>query len=37
MIQKSVFGAGYPSIPTVTIEEFYEQKVKEGTFQIPTG
>ncbi|XP_048728397.2 immunoglobulin-binding protein 1-like [Ostrea edulis] len=37
MIQKTVFGAGYPSIPTVTIEEFYEQKVKDGTFQPPTS
>ncbi|KAK3097279.1 hypothetical protein FSP39_008305 [Pinctada imbricata] len=35
MIQKSVFGAGYPSIPTVTIEEFFEQKVKEGSIQMP--
>ena len=35
MIQKKVFGAGYPSLPTMTIEEFYEQKVQDGTFQIP--
>ncbi|OWF43026.1 immunoglobulin-binding protein 1-like [Mizuhopecten yessoensis] len=35
MIQKQVFGLGYPSIPTVTIEEFYEQKLKDGTFQPP--
>ena len=35
MIQKKVFGAGYPSLPTLTIEEFYEQKVQDGTFQIP--
>lgn len=37
MIQKAVFGAGYPSIPSLTIEEFYEQKVKDGTFQPPTS
>jgi immunoglobulin-binding protein 1 len=37
MIQKAVFGAGYPSIPTLTIEEFYEQKVKDGTFHPPTS
>ncbi|XP_033732985.1 immunoglobulin-binding protein 1-like [Pecten maximus] len=35
MIQKQVFGLGYPSIPTLTIEEFYEQKVQDGTFQPP--
>ena len=35
MIQKKVFGAGYPSLPTMTIEEFYEQKVQDGTFQMP--
>ncbi|XP_060068043.1 immunoglobulin-binding protein 1-like [Ylistrum balloti] len=35
MIQKQVFGLGYPSIPTLTIEEFYEQKLKDGTFQPP--
>ncbi|XP_062575460.1 immunoglobulin-binding protein 1-like [Saccostrea cucullata] len=37
MIQKAVFGAGYPSLPTMTIEEFYEQKVKDGTFHPPTS
>lgn len=36
-LQKQVIGAGYPSLPTMTVEEFYEQKVKDGTFQIPTG
>ena len=35
-LQKKVIGAGYPSLPTLTVEEFYEQKVKDGTFQIPT-
>lgn len=28
--QKKVFGAGYPSLPTMTVEEFYEQRVREG-------
>lgn len=30
--QKKVFGAGYPSLPTMTVEEFYEQRVREGIF-----
>lgn len=35
MIQKQVFGLGYPSIPALSIEEFYEQKVRDGTFSMP--
>ena len=35
MVQKKVFGAGYPSLPTMTVEEFYNEKIKDGTFQIP--
>uniref|UniRef100_A0A0B7AP58 Immunoglobulin-binding protein 1 n=1 Tax=Arion vulgaris TaxID=1028688 RepID=A0A0B7AP58_9EUPU len=30
-LQKQVFGAGYPSLPTMTVDEFYEEKLKEGT------
>lgn len=37
MIQKRVFGAGYPSLPMMTVEEFYEEKVREGTMQVPSG
>ncbi|GBP42832.1 Immunoglobulin-binding protein 1b [Eumeta japonica] len=33
--QKAVFGLGYPSIPTMTIEEFYDNRVKEGLFPGP--
>lgn len=29
-VQKRVFGAGYPSLPVLTVEEFYEQRVKDG-------
>lgn len=29
-VQKQVFGAGYPSLPVLTVEEFYEQRVKDG-------
>lgn len=31
ILQKQVYGLGYPSIPTMTIEEFFEKKVEEGT------
>ncbi|XP_076437310.1 immunoglobulin-binding protein 1-like [Babylonia areolata] len=34
-LQKQVFGLGYPGIPTMSIEEFYQQKVDDGTFSIP--
>ncbi|GAB6019290.1 hypothetical protein CHUAL_000885 [Chamberlinius hualienensis] len=34
-VQKKVYGLGYPSIPTMTIDEFYEKKVQDGTFQVP--
>ncbi|XP_062510324.1 immunoglobulin-binding protein 1b-like [Corticium candelabrum] len=27
--QKKVFGAGYPSLPTMTLDEFYEQRYKD--------
>lgn len=29
-MQKAVFGAGYPAIPSLTVEEFYDQRVREG-------
>ncbi|XP_045776216.1 immunoglobulin-binding protein 1 [Maniola jurtina] len=31
-VQKAVFGAGYPSLPTMTVEEFYDKRVRDGTF-----
>ncbi|CAB3239559.1 unnamed protein product [Arctia plantaginis] len=31
-VQKAVFGAGYPALPAMTVEEFYDQRVKEGIF-----
>lgn len=31
-VQKAVYGLGYPSIPSMTIEEFYDNRVKEGIF-----
>lgn len=35
MIQKQVYGAGYPSRPVMTVDEFYEERVRDGTFQAP--
>ena len=29
MLQGKVFGAGYPSLPTVSLEQFFEQQYKE--------
>ncbi|EEB16460.1 Type 2A phosphatase-associated protein, putative [Pediculus humanus corporis] len=31
-LQKKVFGAGYPSLPTMTVDEFYRERVAEGIF-----
>ncbi|CRL00807.1 CLUMA_CG014059, isoform A [Clunio marinus] len=32
VIQKAVYGLGYPSLPTYTVKEFYDQRVAEGIF-----
>merc|ERR1719412_570114 len=34
-VQKEVFGMGYKHLPILTIEEFYEQRVKDGWFPSP--
>ncbi|XP_044739533.1 immunoglobulin-binding protein 1 [Chrysoperla carnea] len=34
-IQKAVFGAGYPSLPTMTVKEFYDKRVADGIFPDP--
>jgi immunoglobulin-binding protein 1 len=31
-IQKAIYGAGYPSLPTYTVDEFYEHRVQCGDF-----
>lgn len=31
-VQKAVFGAGYPSLPLMTVEEFYDKRVRDGIF-----
>lgn len=36
-LQKQVFGLGYPSRPTVTIEEFVNTKIEEGTLNVAQG
>lgn len=35
--QKAVYGAGYPSLPTMSVDEFYENRVAEGIFPDPTA
>ncbi|XP_050707433.1 immunoglobulin-binding protein 1-like [Eriocheir sinensis] len=34
--QKNVFGLGYPSRPSLTVQEFYDQRVRDGWFPDPT-
>ncbi|CAG9761656.1 unnamed protein product [Ceutorhynchus assimilis] len=34
-VQKAIYGAGYPSLPILTIEEFYEKRVADGIFPGP--
>lgn len=31
-VQKAVFGTGYPSLPSMTVEEFYDKRVRDGIF-----
>lgn len=33
--QKAVYGAGYPSLPTMSVDDFYENRVAEGIFPDP--
>uniref|UniRef100_A0A0K8TNB6 Putative immunoglobulin-binding protein 1 n=1 Tax=Tabanus bromius TaxID=304241 RepID=A0A0K8TNB6_TABBR len=35
VIHKSVFGRGYPSAPTMTVADFYDERVREGVFPDP--
>lgn len=35
-VQKAVFGAGYPSLPVLSVKEFYDQRVRDGIFPDPT-
>uniref|UniRef100_A0AC35TQD2 Immunoglobulin-binding protein 1 n=1 Tax=Rhabditophanes sp. KR3021 TaxID=114890 RepID=A0AC35TQD2_9BILA len=36
-LQKKVFGLGYNSVPTLTVDEWYNQMDKKGHFQTITG
>jgi len=36
-LQKQVYGMGYPSLPIYSIEEFYDQRVKDGWFPDPNA
>jgi len=36
-LQKEVYGLGYPSMPVLSVDEFYEQRVKEGWWKPPTS
>lgn len=35
LAQKAVYGLGYPSLPTMTVAEFYDQRVRDGIFPDP--
>ncbi|KOC70786.1 Immunoglobulin-binding protein 1 [Habropoda laboriosa] len=34
-VQKKVYGAGYPSLPVLTVEEFFDKRVKDGDWPNP--
>ncbi|KAL3280701.1 hypothetical protein HHI36_003938 [Cryptolaemus montrouzieri] len=36
LLQKAVYGAGYPSLPTMTVQEFYDKRVRDGIFPDPS-
>ncbi|XP_031632323.1 immunoglobulin-binding protein 1 [Contarinia nasturtii] len=36
LAQKAVYGMGYPSLPTMTVSEFYDERVREGIFPDPS-
>lgn len=37
LAQKAVYGLGYPSFPTMTVSEFYDQRVRDGIFPDPNA
>lgn len=37
LAQKAIFGLGYPSLPTMTVSEFYDQRVRDGIFPDPNA
>ena len=34
-VQKQVFGLGYPSLPVMSIEEFYDDRARHGWYDKP--
>ncbi|XP_012274361.1 immunoglobulin-binding protein 1 [Orussus abietinus] len=36
VVQKKVYGAGYPSLPVMTVQEFYDKRVQEGDWPDPS-
>jgi len=36
-IQKEVYGLGYPSLPVLSVDEFYEKRVSEGWWKPPSS
>lgn len=36
-IQKEVYGLGYPSLPVLSVDEFYEKRVAEGWWKPPSS
>lgn len=35
LAQKAVYGLGYPSLPTMTVQDFYDERVREKFFPDP--
>ncbi|XP_045614374.1 immunoglobulin-binding protein 1 [Procambarus clarkii] len=35
-LRKNVFGMGYPSHPSISVEDFYDQRVRDGWFPDPS-
>jgi len=36
-IQKEVYGLGYPSLPVLSVDEFYEKRIEEGWWKPPSS
>merc|ERR1712128_294410 len=36
-IQKEVYGLGYPSLPVLSVDEFYEKRVADGWWKPPSS
>ena len=36
-LQKEVYGLGYPSLPVLSVDEFYEKRIADGWWKPPTS